>query len=345
LFIILFFLLLILASTPQAYASISINSISTTTDSITLDLLIDSDEPLYVSVNISTDDKFDIPHEFTMIYFDDMDSNITLTTNSEGKPLQPHTEYFIQIRYMGQETGDSENIFTTATTQFITLIDEPSSGGCSDCTPPTLGYNSNGVKKVDNGVCINDSCMDGGKYHTEYPMQNTLLYFPNTISLKYYENGSPSNIQMAQLGLGVYEIGSPLSESQAVIEVWLNPFKNDIYNPSIKEIILTDKDEILSWYDATIKLVPCMTAHSANNCLEFNFKFGYAKPPQSPILVTNAWDIPRNTINNYINNGLNVIHYTPEIIQETKKYVCDDPIKLSMTRNNCHFRELSLLWK
>lgn len=188
-------------------------------------------------------------------------------------------------------------------------------GGCSDCIPPTLGYDSKGVKKVDNGICINGSCMDGGYFHTEYTMQSTLLYWPNTISLKYYENNGPSNMQMVQLGIGVKEIGSPLSQSQAIIEVWLNPFKGDMYNPTIQEIIIVDPDKMLYYTDADISLVPCMDSFSSS-CLQVDFKYSYAKPPASPILVTNAWDIPRNAINNYINNGLSVINYTPEILKE-----------------------------
>lgn len=205
-----------------------------------------------------------------------------------------------------------------------------SNGGCNDCTPPTLGY-SGGIKKVDNGVCINDSCMDGGKYHTEYPMQNTLLYFPNTVSLKYYENNGPSNMKMAQLGLGVHEIGSPISQSQALIEVWLNPFKGDMYNPTIHEIKTIDLDGILSWSDATVSLVPCMMNNTSNNCLEFNFEFAYAKPPQSAVLASNAWDIPRNTINNYFNDGLHVI-YSPESIIPT--------ILPEETLEECHYKSI-----
>lgn len=207
-------------------------------------------------------------------------------------------------------------------------------GGCNDCTPPTLGYDGTGVKKVDNGVCINDSCMDGGYFHTEYPMQSTLLFFPNTISLKYYENGSPTNIVMAQLGLGVPEIGSPLGESEVIIEVWLNYFKNDIYNPTIKQIIVTDPDDILSWYNADIQLVQCMIQDNTdNNCLEFNFKFAYAQPPVSTILMSNAMDTKRNVMNSYFNDGLNVLHstiYAPKVIIPT----------LEEPQKECHYKTI-----
>lgn len=214
-----------------------------------------------------------------------------------------------------------------------------SNGGCADCTPPTLGYDSMGVKKVDDGVCINDSCMDGGYYHTEYPMQSTLLYFPNIVSTTYYENNGPSNMKLVQLGIGVKEIGSPLSQSQAIIEVWLNNFRNDIYNPSIEEIKLVDPDGIINKATAEVELVPCMEDSDAT-CLKTDFKYSYAKPPNSTILMSNAWDQYRNAYNNYFNDGLEVIYYSPpsvDIQEEPKECV----IQSIQHRNNpCQFLPL-----
>ena len=129
---------------------------------------------------------------------------------------------------------------------------EKSSGGCADCIAPTLGYDRTGTKRVDDGICVNDTCVDAGKYHTPYPMQNTLIYSYNTISTKWYENNGPSNIKLIKLGIGVKEIGSPLTESDAIITVLLNPFKNDIYNPTISEIKVIDKNNILQNVNATI---------------------------------------------------------------------------------------------
>lgn len=214
------------------------------------------------------------------------------------------------------------------------------SGDCNDCTPPTLGYDGTGVKRVDNGVCINNSCMDGGYFHTKYTIQSTLLYFPNTISTTYYENQGSHNIKLVQLGIGVKEIGSPISQSQALIEVWLNRFSNDIDNPTIKEIILIDPDGIIAHHDATVQLVPCMDDASVS-CLKIDFKYSYSLVPNSPILMSNAIDFSRNVINNYFNDGLDVVRYTSEIVpEEIKERVCDDPIKSVITRNNCHFELL-----
>lgn len=222
-----------------------------------------------------------------------------------------------------------------------TAAEKPNAGNnCNDCTPPTLGYNSAGEKKVDNGVCINDSCMDGGYFHTEYPMQSTLLFFPNVISTTYYENHEAHNIKLVQLGLGISEIGAPISTSQVLIEVWLDDFRNDVYNPSIKEIIIVDPDEIISAASADVNLVKCMDGNETT-CLKVNFNYSYAKVPDSTKLVSNAIDYDHNTINNYFNDGLMVIHDSPEITNTPEIESKSCITKSVLTRNNpCIFLPL-----
>ena len=218
-------------------------------------------------------------------------------------------------------------------------------GGCIDCTPPTLGYNNAGVKKVDNGVCINDSCMDGGYFHTEYPMQNTTINYPNIISTTYYENGSPSNVHLVQLGIGVKEIGSAINDSQVLIEVYIDYFANDMENPTIQEINVIDPDGIINNATATVHLVPCMI-HSDATCLKTDFKYSYAKVPTSAVLVSNAIDYDNNTVNNYFNDGLRVadnsIVDTIDIIDSTiPSYPKCTTTSTQADRNNqCHFQLL-----
>lgn len=211
------------------------------------------------------------------------------------------SQAFANLHIIEEPTPDRPDIIKEPTPKI-------SGSGCNDCTPPTISYDRYGIKRVDNGFCINDICVDGGLYHTDYPMQSTLLYFPNTISLKYYENNGPSNIKLVQLGIGVPEDGSPISKSQALIEVWLNNFSNDIYNPTIKEIKIIDPEGLLYFTKVTIELVPCML-ESNSSCLQTNFSYSYTKVPDSGILVTNAVDWKRNAINNYIIEGLTVIWY------------------------------------
>ena len=273
--------------------------------------------------------------------------------NIENISIQPSTDYNIMLFLTGNFTNydyfTSYNFYNFA--YIITTPPKPnvivetiaetknSGSSCWDCIPPTISYSSNGIKRVDNGVCINGLCMDGGKYHTEFPLQDTLLYSPNEIDVTHYENNGPSSIQLVQLGIGVPEVGTPLSKSQAIIEVWLDNFQNDIYNPSIKEIILVDNNEIINNYNATVELTPCMD-DNFTTCLKTVFEYSYKLPPTTAILVTNAWDYNRNTFNNYFNDGLFVFsEIEPEIIIPEEERECD--ISTVQNRNNqCQFLSL-----
>ena len=221
-------------------------------------------------------------------------------------------------------------------------------GGCSDCTPPTLNFNSEGEPMVDNGITINNFSTNADYFHTEL-IQNTTLGTINHVELKYYENQGVNNIQVVQLG-SVKEIGTPLSESEFLIEVHMAYFSNDIENPLIKEIVLHNKSNIISLHNVTTSLTPCLDTKTSlsNQCLVTSFDYSYNKVPSSFVLVAESFDYSHNTQKNYFNHGLTVIDTSPPIqetisIKEEKQ--CTDPIQKVMNRNNCNFRLLSELWK
>jgi len=231
-----------------------------------------------------------------------------------------------------------------------------------------LGLDSKGSLLVKDGITINGHSEDGGYFHTAYPMQYTNLQQPNNISLKYYENSGAQNISIVQLGLGVKEVGAPISESQALIEVHMDYFSGDIDNPIIKEIIVIDPDEMLhDDVSASVRLSTCSESYDTdtvnlklsdsfdsmyndkeefyrnlinNTCLSVDFNYSYGLVPNSPILSSNAIDYHKNTINNYFNDGLTVIDPNYTIIEEedtTYEYRCKDKIQNVMTRSNCLF--------
>lgn len=236
-----------------------------------------------------------------------------LTTVNGGEPLEPNTKYFLHLRvdyYDGTYEILPIGIITTTNEIVIEEELEKRNGGCSDCTPPTLGFDSKGEKRVDNGICINKQCKDAGYYQTDFTLQKTLIYFPNTVTTTYYENQGPSNIKLVQLGIGCPETGSPISECQVIIEVHLNHFKDDIYNPSIEKIKIIDPDGIIAVAKAKVKLVQCMEEIGSPLCLKTDFKYSYVKAPSSTILVSSVIDYPKNTFNNYINNAIDVIYHS-----------------------------------
>ena len=267
---------------------------------------------------------------------------------------------------------DSENVMVTSNVHRILIKaaqanwdseKKKGNGGCSDCTPPTLGKDKLGHLLVSDGITINGHSEDGGYYHTVYPMQYTTLGQENKIILKYYENSGPQNIKVVQLGIGIKEIGTSISESQALIETHMGYFADDIENPYVKEVKVIDPHKILSNTDATASLVACTDESAVNKfagkvsgnfthdqrdefyshliddtCLQIDFTYTYLKVPDSEVLGSNAWDYNRNTINNYFNEGLMVTDPTPQVILEEE--IKEAPICKGTNvphRNHCAF--------
>ena len=225
-------------------------------------------------------------------------------------------------------------------------------GGCADCTPPWIGYDTEGKLRVSNGITINEISKDAGLYHTEYPMIYTEINKRNHITLDYWENNGPSNIKIIQLG-SVHEIGTPLGESQWLMEIYMENTKNNIENPKIQKINLIDPQGILADnYTVSVMLVDCFQEDEtqAQQCLRTHINFTNAKVTESPVLVSNAIDRSNNGFNNYFNDGLMVIdpNYIEPTPEKPYKYVCNDtPLDEIMnggTRNNCHWREQLSFW-
>jgi len=317
-----------LVITPAFAGSQSLvsSSLSSDNSSITWDWEFKSNRVAIESLSIQVKDgkpsnNGNPSNQFAQVYEFTEESNTMnfkavsiLTTVNGGEPLIPNTKYFLHLIVQYYD-GTSERIrigMITTTNEIIIHeeeLEKPNGGGCSDCTPPTLGIDSKGKNQVNNGVCKNDTCRDAGYFYTDFPSQRTLIYFPNTVSLTYYEDGGPSNIKLVQYAIGCPEIGSPISECQVIVEVHLNHFKNDIDNPSIKEIKLIDPDGIISAAKAQVELVQCMDESGSPLCLKTVIKHSYAKAPFSTISASSAIDIPKNTFNNYF-EGIDVIYHT-----------------------------------
>lgn len=232
---------------------------------------------------------------------------------------------------------------TTPSSHTIDDKNKKKGGSCSgDCTPPTLNYNGQGDQFVTNGITINNFSTDADYFHTELK-QNTTLGFVNNITLKYYENGGPSNIELIQIGF-VKEIGTPLSKSEALIEVWMDYFANDIENPKIKKIVIIDPKNIIDIQSITQSLQDCNDMDDIEDlkCLSTSFQYRYKKVPESFVIVAEAFDYNKNTQRNYFNDGLIVIDPNPTepLIVEKYEYECLDKPQKVITRNHCLFGEM-----
>lgn len=217
-------------------------------------------------------------------------------------------------------------------------------GGCADCEAPWIGTNSKGKIVVDKGIIINGKSFDGGYFHKENPMQYTELDKQNIISLKYRENGGPQNIKLVQLAM-VKEVGTSFGEAEAIIEVWMDFFADDMDNPKIKEVKVIDKNNILNEHiHPFVTLERCQDNDpiDVKKCLKITFVYSYAKVPQSPVLLAEAIDYNRNSLQTFFNGGLNVTDPNPKlIIEQEPKEEKECMIWAVPTRtNSCQFLPL-----
>jgi len=279
-------------------------------------------------------------------------NNVTITHRDYTVPDDVHTiicnEYYV-YRFLTPVTPKPTPPPTTTTSPVDTIQEKNNNGGCSDCTAPWLGTDDQGILRVEGGITINGVTKDGGYYYTEYPMINTNIGDENYIVLKFWENQGPTNIEMIQLA-SVKEVGTSFGESQWMIEVWLDDFKDDMYNPKIGTIKIIDHDGLLSNVYADVWLSQCRyDSVDPLDCMGIGIGFTNDKVPDSPVLVSEARDYSRNVVQNFFNDGLNVVDldYVEPTASEPYKYECNDlPLDEVMvpTRKNCHFRALTSLW-
>ena len=94
-------------------------------------------------------------------------------------------------------------------------------GGCNDCTPPTIGLDSNSKRIVDNGFIYNDIPVQVELYHTPYPLVTSTVGESNKVEITTYENSGIQNIKWVQFGIGAPNISTPLHEFELLITIFL----------------------------------------------------------------------------------------------------------------------------
>jgi len=180
------------------------------------------------------------------------------------------------------------------------LVSVTKSGSdCADCVPPTFGKNKDGKLLVSQGFIFNGNPTDVTDFHTPFPLITVITNQTNTVTVKVYENSGVSYIDLIQLGLGMPEVGSPLNDAQVLLEFWID-------NTEIYKIVKVDKNNLVDVVNATTTLVGCLN-DNGENCLELSVKYIYRDQPKYNIMAINAVDFKRNTWNNYMNEGIEVV--------------------------------------
>ena len=217
--------------------------------------------------------------------------------------------------------------------------------------PPTIGVDKDGVRKVDNGLFLNGEYYQVGYFFTHMPMQYTSIGDENHASIKIYENSGAYAIDMIQFAPSVKEIGTSINISEPRLEIDIGNFANDIENSFLEGVILIDSENIIREYRVELSLDDCLNETPTPDCLRADIYWIYDKVPEFNVIGMNYWDLKRNTVTDYFNDGITVIdpNYVEPILEVPYKYECKDPeldtIMNGGDRNNCHFRaQLISMW-
>ena len=212
----------------------------------------------------------------------------------------------IAIGAHGDDTGGSGAgaihlfYFGTVTTATVSGSEDNSNNGgsgCTDCTPPTFGKNKAGKIVVSGGFAFNNvEPVDVTDFHTDFSLIAVITNVTNTATVKVYENQGISSIAMVQFGLGMPEVGSPLSDAQTLVEI-------SLAQGEIDSVTTVDSNNLVDVTDVTTETVDCM-ADTAYECLEIAMKYVYRDQPKYNVMAINAMDTHRNTNTNYLNDGI-----------------------------------------
>lgn len=175
-------------------------------------------------------------------------------------------------------------------------------GGCSDCIAPTFGKNKDGKFLVSEGFIFNGNAADVTDFHTKFPLITVITNQTNTVTVKMYENNGVNNIRLAQFGMGMPEVRSPLSDAQTLLEIW-------IVGAEIEKIKKIEKYHLVDILNATTSIVDCGYV-GTENCLQITLEYIYRDQPKYNIMAINAMDNSRNAQTNYLNDGILVIGET-----------------------------------
>jgi len=182
--------------------------------------------------------------------------------------------------------------------------------GClGDCSPPTLGLDSNSNRLVDEGFSYNGVSVDVEQYYTPFPLITTQVGENNLARLKIFDNLGPENIQHVEIAFGIRE-GNTLAKSNAIINFDRN-FKGEQFTN------LFDPENALEKVVINTETGPC-AVKSNSNCLILNVYHTFREPLEFNMVATNVWDFYRNAWQNFYNHGIEITGESmnpPEFIQ------------------------------
>ncbi|AJW70688.1 hypothetical protein [Nitrosopumilus adriaticus] len=187
---------------------------------------------------------------------------------------------------------------------------ESSSGsGCSgDCTPPTVGVDSNLKRIVENGFSFNGNPVNAELYYTPYPLVTVNVGQQNKVELKIFDDAGFENIAHVGLGFGLGN-GESFDKSRVTINL-------DMTRDGQNILSKVDPENVLENVAIITDKVPCNSTSSVL-CLKVMIFHTFRAPLEFNMLATYIWDHSKNAWQNYYNHG---IHIEGDSLNPPKEY-------------------------
>ena len=181
-------------------------------------------------------------------------------------------------------------------------VEQNGGGGCSNCTPPTLGLNKNGDRRmVDGGFTCNGQTIDVENYYTDFPTITNAVGERLQCTFIIYEDTHADNVRHFEFAVGK-RVGDAMSEEQGKI-VWDR-------NHLLVETVTYDSELFRNVYVLS-SLGKCLDASTTATCLKLELSATPKMPLVNDIIVkTNVWDDRRNAKQNFYNDGIDFVGYT-----------------------------------
>ncbi len=173
-------------------------------------------------------------------------------------------------------------------------------GGCSNCSPPTLGFDKQGINRlVDGGFTCQGQTADVEHFYTPFPLIQVGVGQKLSCSFKIYEDTGADNIRHFELAFGRTTGGSISSDDKKI--TWNR-------NHLLEETVTYDESFFRDVRVTIGGLVKCKLGSANAQCLVINVSAVPKEPISGDdiIVQTNVVDQRSNGKTNYYNDGIDV---------------------------------------
>ena len=158
---------------------------------------------------------------------------------------------------------------------------------------------------VNNGMCLNDSCVDVVSWHTEYPEDKILIDTTNYLQAKVYTDNT---LRYVEFFFGVPRAGDA-SNAEVFVKASLSRNYTSPNNYDVTGISTTDAEGLLDGTvtAATVQPSKCLSADAEPNCHTVTLQFDFNEAPIHRAFAIAAVDMDRRVHTNYFNEGFVVL--------------------------------------